>query len=337
MSVHVEFVQTTDETIVTYPPIVLVTDQQEVYQDTDLEDQLKNCAQLLGDRIVAYEGNGSGWVIDKLIWLDTTVWKITPLRGESYHPLPDWIQNTKCVVIVQNTDQECFRHSIMASLYDVTDNKHRVNSYTQFYAAEDAPDFSNLDFPLKIDDIRRFESRNPSISVNVYGVADYSDPLTAPIAEVDAEDGDGGIDEMEDEETEGEPVGESTMSDGEGTDSDDEDEETEEDRQFLDDADYDDGDISFYRNVDNVLEQQTVEDEANAPQAQQAKRWGNRKGYIYPLRIAPEIKARHVNLLCTEDPDDEGRFHYSTIRNFGGLMRSQYNKHGGHRLHFCYR
>ena len=100
MSIHIDFMQATDESIVTFPPVVLVTDQQEVYQDTDVEELLKMCATQLGDRIVSYEGNGSGWVVDKLIWLDTTVWRVDPLRGESFILLPKWIRNTLSVVNV---------------------------------------------------------------------------------------------------------------------------------------------------------------------------------------------------------------------------------------------
>ena len=100
MSIFVDFMQATDESIVTFPPVVLVTDQMEVYQDTDVDELLKKCAVELGDRIVSYKGNGSGWVVDKLIWLDTTIWRLDPLRGDSFIPLPKWIKNTRCVVNV---------------------------------------------------------------------------------------------------------------------------------------------------------------------------------------------------------------------------------------------
>ena len=169
MAIHVDFMQATDESIVTFPPVVLVTDQQEVYQDTDVEELLKTCAEQLGDRIVSYEGNGSGWVVDKLIWLDTTAWLLEPLRGGSFIPLPTWIRNTLCVVNVQNNDDECYRHSVMAALYDGGHDKHRVGSYTHFYTEEDAPNFDGLEYPLRIKDIRKFEAKNPKISVHVYG------------------------------------------------------------------------------------------------------------------------------------------------------------------------
>ena len=57
-----------------------------------------------------------------------------------------------------------------------------------------------------------------------------------------------------------------------------------------------------------------------------------RDGYIYPLRVEKEEKARHINLLLT---DDDGCKHYSSIIDFSRLCRSQVSKHNG-RMHFCY-
>ena len=44
MAIHVVFQQETDETIVTKPPIVFVTEQFEVYPDNDLDSILKTCS-----------------------------------------------------------------------------------------------------------------------------------------------------------------------------------------------------------------------------------------------------------------------------------------------------
>ena len=183
MAIHVDFMQATDESIVTFPPVVLVTDQMEVFQDTDVDELLKKCAVALGDRIVAYEGNGSGWVVDKLIWLDTAIWRYDPLRGDSFIPLPAWISSTKCVVNVQNKDNECYRHSVMAALYDGGHDKQRVSSYTRFYDQDDAPNFEGLEYPLQLNDIRKFEANNPDISVHVYGEVTTS---TAPTPAISA-------------------------------------------------------------------------------------------------------------------------------------------------------
>ena len=107
MSLHVNFEQATDPSIVTVPPAVLVSEQFEVYADTDIDDILLEVAKQLKNRVEVYEGTGSGWVISNLVVLDTTVWKLDPLRASTYHQLSTWIRNTKCVVNVQNKDKLC--------------------------------------------------------------------------------------------------------------------------------------------------------------------------------------------------------------------------------------
>ena len=63
MSPHINFEKATDASIVTYPLVVLVSEQIEVDEDTDVDDTLKITAEKLINRIEAYEMNGSGWIV----------------------------------------------------------------------------------------------------------------------------------------------------------------------------------------------------------------------------------------------------------------------------------
>ena len=92
MSLHVVFEKASDPSIVTTPPVVLVTEPFEVYTSTNINEVLKTCSLQLQNRIEIYEANGSGWVVSKLVALDTTLWQLDPLRVSTYHPLPTWIQ-----------------------------------------------------------------------------------------------------------------------------------------------------------------------------------------------------------------------------------------------------
>ena len=150
MSLHVKFEQTVDPSIITIPPVVLVTEQFEVYEDTDIPELLKICSEQLQNRIECYQGLGSGWTISKLHALDTTVWKLDPLRGNTHHHLSKWIQNTICLVNVKNMDNECFRHAVVAGLYTPLTHSNLVFSYKQFVDRDDAPDFSMLTFPVNL-------------------------------------------------------------------------------------------------------------------------------------------------------------------------------------------
>ena len=87
MSLHANFEKAADPSIVTIPPAVFVTEQFEVYADTDIEDLLREASKQLQNRIESYESTGSGWIISNLVALDTTVWQLDPLRASIYHPL----------------------------------------------------------------------------------------------------------------------------------------------------------------------------------------------------------------------------------------------------------
>ena len=108
-------------------------------------------------------------MISNLVVLDTTVWQLDPLRASTYHQLPAWIRNTKCVINIKRKDEKCFKYAVLAGLYDAPHNPHPVFSYTSFEIQEDASDFSMLTFPVTLRSIGKFEQKN-NISVNVYAI-----------------------------------------------------------------------------------------------------------------------------------------------------------------------
>ena len=174
MSLHIVFEQATDSSVVTEPAVVLVSEQFEVYADTSIDEALQEVSKQLKNRIESYEGVGSGWVVSHLEALDTTVWKLDPLRASTYHPLASWIRNTKCVVNIKNKDQKCFKYAVLAGLYEPSSKKKpdRLSSYAYTEALEDVPEFSMLEFPVSLRNIKKFEKAN-DISVNVYGVEEF--------------------------------------------------------------------------------------------------------------------------------------------------------------------
>ena len=73
MSIHVVFEHGCDSTVKTEPPVVLHSSPFEVWLATDVEEVLEKAAEKLFEMIENYEGCGSGWVIDYLEQLDTTI------------------------------------------------------------------------------------------------------------------------------------------------------------------------------------------------------------------------------------------------------------------------
>ena len=73
MSIHVIFQQGCDMTVTTEPPVVLHSSPYTVYLATDLGKVLKKAAEQLFEMIENYKGVGSGWVLDYLEQLDTSI------------------------------------------------------------------------------------------------------------------------------------------------------------------------------------------------------------------------------------------------------------------------
>ena len=60
MAIHVEFEKATDPDVITDPPVVLQSEQFEVYHDTSIKEQLEKAAKQLDKNIEVYEQCGSG-------------------------------------------------------------------------------------------------------------------------------------------------------------------------------------------------------------------------------------------------------------------------------------
>ena len=90
-----------------------------------------------------------------------------PIGGSSYLELPRDIFHTKAVINVQNEDQEWFRCSILAALHPASKDAQRISKYQEY---KDELNFTEINFPVTIHQISKFEKLNPDISVTVIGI-----------------------------------------------------------------------------------------------------------------------------------------------------------------------
>ena len=94
-----------------------------------------------------------------------TITAYKPLSGFSYIPLPKKLRACCSGFLnVKNRDNLCFKWGVIASLHSVKRNPDRLSSYLKY---SDELDFTNLEFPMKINDISKFEMKN-NISVCVF-------------------------------------------------------------------------------------------------------------------------------------------------------------------------
>jgi len=87
--------------------------------------------------------------------------------GSSFLPTPERLAKKHCIINVQNQDQHCFAWSVLAGLYpDSSGNAHKVSAYRKYFD-NGSLNLHGLEFPRKVENVKKFETQNPSISVNV--------------------------------------------------------------------------------------------------------------------------------------------------------------------------
>ena len=70
------------------------------------------------------------------------------------------------VVNVQNKDNQCFKWAVLSALHPLAKHANRVFHYKKF---EHELDFTGISFPVKLDDIPKFEKQN-GLAISVYTV-----------------------------------------------------------------------------------------------------------------------------------------------------------------------
>jgi len=127
-------------------------------RDVDID----NIARELSDQVEHWNSRGSGFIIERVNNFIICITIFRPLHGSSYIHTTKRIADKHCTVNVKKHDQKCFLWSVLAS-------DDRV---TKYFPQEQKLNTTNLNFPLALKDISKFEILNPSVSVNVLSLDD---------------------------------------------------------------------------------------------------------------------------------------------------------------------
>ena len=137
-------------------------------ESTDVKEILAKVIHNILEKISIYQQNDSGWYFKEVIHFEihTVVYK--PMRGSSYIPLPDWIMRKKAIVNIRNTDEKCFLWCVLRHIHPREKNDIRLTDLKQYETELSA---KGINFPVKLRDISKFESLNPSLpGINVFSV-----------------------------------------------------------------------------------------------------------------------------------------------------------------------
>ncbi|PFX14317.1 hypothetical protein AWC38_SpisGene21541 [Stylophora pistillata] len=149
--------------------------QKIVFQETDREEIYDECVGKMLESLATFTRKGSGWTVHSVEGLDLHTVKYTPLKGSSYIELPKHLARKMAIINMKNKDEECFKWCVTRALCPVRSHPERITKILRKQAEKLVWD--EIEFPMEVRSIRRFEKLNPGIGVNVYMYEDGLNPL----------------------------------------------------------------------------------------------------------------------------------------------------------------
>ncbi|XP_030762218.1 uncharacterized protein LOC115887036 [Sitophilus oryzae] len=153
------------------------TVNKEVLSSSNVSRILQELQAILLTKLEEFEHRGSGWRYLGISHLIVSINKYSPINGATYVSLPSWLSG-KGIVNIKNNDSRCFAWCILAHLFPVQNDCENVNSYPQ--NIHDFLNFKNIEFPVALTSISKFEKQNPNISINVFGIDNKSKCIIGP-------------------------------------------------------------------------------------------------------------------------------------------------------------
>ena len=128
--------------------------------------------EILGNLNI-YQKKGSGWYFKKVNFLEIHIVEYKPMRGGSYISLPEFIKKKKAITNIKNEDNKCFLWSILRYLHPKEIHGERLTDLKKY---ENDLNFKQINFPVKVKDITKFENNNPDLpGINVFSVNDNNE------------------------------------------------------------------------------------------------------------------------------------------------------------------
>ena len=120
--------------------------------------------------LINYQKKGSGWYFKEVKRLEIHIVEYKPIKGSSCIPLPEFIKKKNAIINIKNEDDKCFLWSILRYLHPKEIHGERLTDLIKY---ENDLNFKEINFPVKVKDIQKFENNNPDLpGINVFSVND---------------------------------------------------------------------------------------------------------------------------------------------------------------------
>ncbi|KAJ8980524.1 hypothetical protein NQ317_008321 [Molorchus minor] len=124
---------------------------------TDLHQIFEEFTEEMTSQASEFQEKDSGWTLKHILFLDVNINKFTPMSASSYIKLPKAIAYKNAVLNIYNKDNACFAWSINASIFPAEGDPQQTTSYPHY---DTLLNFRDLEFPMKLKDISKFEKMN---------------------------------------------------------------------------------------------------------------------------------------------------------------------------------
>ena len=145
-----------------------------------VEDSFKS----IENKIQSYVQEGSAWQFKEVVQLEIHTTEHNPTKGSSYIDLPKWIKHKKAIINIKNKDDKCFLWCILRYLHPKEKNEETIGDLKKY---EFSLNTKGITFPIKENDINKFENLNPDLpGINVFYLDDKNDIY--PMREIKGKD-----------------------------------------------------------------------------------------------------------------------------------------------------
>jgi len=126
---------------------------------------MDNISSYFAEAVENFNSRGSGWLMQSIHEFTVCYAPFHPFQGSSYFPTPKYLADKKAIINIKNEDNLCFLYSVLAGIQVDPFHKNCVGPYKKRLSELN---YKDLSFPLKHTDVGKFESINPTISVNIF-------------------------------------------------------------------------------------------------------------------------------------------------------------------------
>ena len=135
-----------------------------VLEATDLGELYNTSKGEILENIAKYSSNGSNWKVSSILKMDINVINYSPLSASSWIELSNPLKEKKAIINMQNNDNECFKWCVTRALNMKKNHPERIDKEL----IEKSKEFhwEGIEFPVKLDQIEKFEKNNADISVS---------------------------------------------------------------------------------------------------------------------------------------------------------------------------